>query len=114
MKCLLVVILQNTLFVGIGGDHQLFENSMQHKSGLLRDGKQNSDGFNAIFGNSLPGENGENHKDGIELLREALNGEPGVDYPIYSLPVPQTSFDCSDKVRRKKIMHWSVILYHII
>ena len=35
----------------------------------------------------------------LEYLREALPGEPGVDYPIFSLPPPETSFDCSDKVR---------------
>ena len=41
---------------------------------------------------------GGGDQQGLDWLRDALPGEPGVDYPIYSLPTPQTSFDCSDKV----------------
>ena len=98
MKYLLIVALFSSSVVCIGGDNQLFKNSFIQTSGILRNGKQSSDGFNAILGNSPPRENGENYQDGVEWLREALPGEPGVDYPIYSLPAPQTSFDCSDKV----------------
>ena len=102
MKYLFIVALFSSSVVSIGGDHQLFKNSFIQTSGILRNGKQNSDGFNAILGNSPPGKNGETHQDGVQWLREALPGEPGVDYPIYSLPAPQTSFDCSDKVSENK------------
>ena len=44
-------------------------------------------------GNSGGGGNGDggDHQ-GLDWLRESVPGEPGVDYPVYSLPVPDTQF----------------------
>lgn len=36
------------------------------------------------------------HGDSIDWLKEAIQGEPGVDYPIYG-EVPSTGFKCSDQ-----------------
>ena len=37
------------------------------------------------------GSGGEDHQ-GLDWLRESVPGEPGVDYPVYSLPVPDNAF----------------------
>ena len=89
------------LVLCIGGDPQQFQNSFNQNSILFRNGKQTSQSFEAILGNSLTIGNEENYQEGVEFLREALPGEPGIDYPIYSLPTPQTSFDCSNKVGKR-------------
>ena len=34
---------------------------------------------------------------GLSALQENIPGEPGVDYPIYTLP-PLTGFDCEGRV----------------
>merc|ERR1712083_30507 len=40
---------------------------------------------------------GDEHQ-GLDWLREALPGEPEIDYPIYSLPPPTSSFSCNGRV----------------
>ena len=37
------------------------------------------------------GGGGEDHQ-GLDWLRESVPGEPGVDYPVFSLPVPDNDF----------------------
>ena len=37
------------------------------------------------------GGGGEDHQ-GLDWLRDSVPGEPGVDYPVYSLPVPDNAF----------------------
>ena len=37
------------------------------------------------------GGGGSDHQ-GLDWLRESVPGEPGVDYPVYSLPVPDNAF----------------------
>ena len=37
------------------------------------------------------GGGGGDHE-GLDWLRESVPGEPGVDYPVYSLPVPDNQF----------------------
>ena len=85
--------------VHVGGDPKLFKNNPSHRTGFqIRNGKQSEDGFDTLFGNSLT--RSKRDHQGLDWLRDALPGEPGLDYPIYSLPTPDTSFDCSDKVRK--------------
>ena len=40
----------------------------------------------------------EGSSDPLDWLRDAIPGEPGVDYPIYGLPVPESSFTCDGRV----------------
>ena len=90
--------------VRVGGNPQLFDSS--GKTGLPNGfRKQSAVGLSSAFGSSFIGSNSlvggaavGNLEQGVDYLREALPGEPGLDYPIYSLPAPETSFDCSDKV----------------
>ena len=85
--------------VHVGGDSQPFKNNPSHRTGFqIRNGKQSEDGFDTLFGNSLTGSN-EDHQ-GLDWFQDAIPGEPGVDYPTYFLPTPDTSFDCSDKVEK--------------
>ena len=37
------------------------------------------------------------HK-GLQWLMDTIPGDPGVDYQIYSLPVPDSSFSCDGRV----------------
>ena len=64
------------LVLCIGGDPQQFQNSFNQNSILFRNGKQTSQSFEAILGNSLTIGNEENYQEGVEFLREALPGEP--------------------------------------
>ena len=50
---------------------------------------------------------------GLSALQNNIPGEPGVDYPIYTLP-PLTGFDCDGRVslilkRRKPV----IFTYHV-
>ena len=66
---------------------------------------QGSGGFNRGTGGSVQGSrggggnsgSGGDHK-GLDWLRDSVPGEPGVDYPIYGLPVPESSFSCDGRV----------------
>ena len=94
--------------VHVGGNPMLFTYDSSGRTGSTTgSGKQGAGGFPGIVGGSFSGSNSlvggavngnGKHQQGDDWLREALPGEPGVDYPIYSFPVPETSFDCSDKV----------------
>ena len=46
---------------------------------------------------------GEDHQ-GLDWLREALPGEPEIDYPIYSLPPPSSSFSCNGRVIKDNLL----------
>ena len=70
--------------------------------------RQGSGGFNIGSGSSVQQGNrgggggggdgsGLDHQ-GLDWLRDSVPGEPGVDYPIYSLPVPDSSFSCDGRV----------------
>ena len=43
------------------------------------------------------GGGGGDHQ-GLQWLIDTIPGDPGVDYPIYSLPAPDTSFSCDGRV----------------
>ena len=47
----------------------------------------------------------EGSSDPLDWLRDAIPGEPGVDYPILSF-VGDTSFSCADRVFGGKIKHF--------
>ena len=81
--------------IHVGGDPLLFKNTLSDR---IRNGKQRDDGFDTLVGNSLTGSNRDHQ--GLDLFQDTIPGEPGVDYPTYSLPTPDTSFDCSDKVEK--------------
>ena len=55
-------------------------------------------GGNGAGGGGGGGGGGKDHQ-GLDWLIETIPGEPGVDYPIYSLPAPDTSFSCDGRVR---------------
>merc|ERR1719290_452556 len=67
--------------------------------------RQGSGGFNRGSGSSVRGTrggggnsgSGGDHQ-GLDWLIETIPGDPGVDYPIYSLPVPDSSFSCDGRV----------------
>merc|ERR1712168_1006298 len=67
--------------------------------------RQGSGGFNRGSGSSVQGTrggggnsgSGGDHQ-GLDWLRDSVPGEPGVDYPIYGLPVPESSFSCDGRV----------------
>merc|ERR1719244_2250458 len=73
--------------------------------------RQGSGGFSGSSGSSSIGSvrnnggggqgggggGGGDHQ-GLDWLREALPGEPEIDYPIYSLPPPTSSFSCNGRV----------------
>ena len=67
--------------------------------------RQGSGGFNRGTGGSTQGSrggggnsgSGGDHQ-GLDWLRDSVPGEPGVDYPIYGLPVPESSFSCDGRV----------------
>lgn len=40
----------------------------------------------------------EGDHQGLDWLRESVPGEPGVDYPVFSLPVPDNDFSCDGRV----------------
>ena len=68
--------------------------------------RQGSGGFNRGTGGSSKGSrggggnsgSGGDHQ-GLDWLRDSVPGEPGVDYPIYGLPVPESSFSCDGRVK---------------
>ena len=71
--------------------------------------RQGSGGFRGGSGSSSAGAIGNNgggqgggggggDHQGLDWLREALPGEPEIDYPIYSLPPPASSFSCDNRV----------------
>ena len=67
--------------------------------------RQGSGGFNSGSGGSVQGSRGggrnsggDGDHQGLDWLRDSVPGEPGVDYPIYSLPVPDSSFSCDGRV----------------
>ena len=47
----------------------------------------------------------EGSSDPLDWLRDAIPGEPGVDYPILAF-VGDTSFSCADRVFGGKIKHF--------
>ena len=66
--------------------------------------RQGSGGFNRGTGGSVQGSRGDGGKrgsggdhQGLDWLRDSVPGEPGVDYPIYGLPVPESSFSFDGK-----------------
>ena len=78
--------------------------------------RQGSGGFSGSSGSSSIGSvrnNGDGGQGGVggvggdhqglDWLREALPGEPEIDYPIYSLPPPTSSFSCNGRVIEIKI-----------
>ena len=76
------------------------------RGAVLAGGKEVGDGGDAKIhftggGNGAGGGGGGGGKDhqGLDWLIETIPGEPGVDYPIYSLPAPDTSFSCDGRVR---------------
>ena len=76
------------------------------RGAALAGGKEVGDGGDAKIhftggGNGAGGGGGGGGKDhqGLDWLIETIPGEPGVDYPIYSLPAPDTSFSCDGRVR---------------
>ena len=67
--------------------------------------RQGGGGFNRGTGGSVQGSrggggnsgSGGDHQ-GLDWLRDSVPGEPGVDYPLYGLPVPESSFSCDGRV----------------
>ena len=80
------------------------------RGAVLAGGKEVGDGSDAKIhftgggngagggGRGGGGGGGKDHQ-GLDWLIETIPGEPGVDYPIYSLPAPDTSFSCDGRVR---------------
>ena len=58
--------------------------------GGVRDGGGGAEGGGGR-GSGGGGGGGGDHQ-GLDWLRDSVPGEPGVDYPIFSLPVPDNSF----------------------
>ena len=52
--------------------------------------KQSAKGFDTFLGATLTGSNEEHES--LDWLQDEYPGEPGVNYPIYSLPTPDISF----------------------
>ena len=79
--------------------------------------RQGSGGFNRGSGSSVQGTrggggnsgSGGDHQ-GLDWLRDSVPGEPGVDYPIYGLPVPESSFSCDGRVKIRIRMREIILL----
>ena len=85
---------------GSGGSKQGTGGSKQGRGGSKQGNGGSNGGFRgdlaAAIGNN-GGVGGGDHQ-GLDWLREALPGEPEIDYPIYSLPPPASSFSCDNRV----------------
>ena len=46
----------------------------------------------------MSGADQDHDGDPLQWLRDAIPGEPGVDYPILSSPAPVTTFSCVGQV----------------
>ena len=79
------------------------------RGGSAGGARQGSGGFNRGSGSSVQqggrggggggsSGSGSDHQ-GLDWLRDSVPGEPGVDYPIYGLPVPDSSFSCDGRVK---------------
>ena len=59
--------------------------------GVNRQGQGGGRGGGGGRGKGGGGGGGGEHQ-GLDWLRDSVPGEPGVDYPVFSLPVPENSF----------------------
>ena len=86
--------------VGIGsGDSRQGSGGFSAGSGSSSTGFTGNNGFNGGGIGGGGGNGGGGDHQGLDWLRDALPGEPDVDYPVYSLPPPESSFSSDGRVK---------------
>ena len=83
--------------IGSGGSRQ-GSGGFSGGSGSSSTGFTGNNGFNGGGIGGGGGNGGGGDHQGLDWLRDALPGEPDVDYPVYSLPPPESSFSCDGRV----------------
>merc|ERR1711874_619535 len=85
--------------IGINsGDSRQGSGGFSGSSGSSSSGSIGNGGGGGFSGGGGGGGGGGGDHQGLDWLRDALPGEPDLDYPIYSLPPPESSFSCNGRV----------------